>query len=56
MTIHVRAASSAADREACFAIRLAVSVDEQGVPAEAELDGHEPTATHLRRPPGLTRN
>jgi predicted GNAT family N-acyltransferase len=47
VTIHVRAASSAADREACFAIRIAVFVDEQGIPADAELDGHEPTATHL---------
>jgi predicted GNAT family N-acyltransferase len=47
VTIHVRAASSATDREACFAIRIAVFVDEQGVPADAELDGHEPAATHL---------
>jgi predicted GNAT family N-acyltransferase len=47
MTIHVRAADGAADREACFAIRIAVFVDEQGVPADAEFDGHEPTATHL---------
>ncbi|HEX6015488.1 MAG TPA: GNAT family N-acetyltransferase [Geminicoccaceae bacterium] len=61
MTVHVRAASSAADREACFAIRIAVFVDEQqGVPADAELDGHEPTATHLLafsggRPAGTLR-
>jgi predicted GNAT family N-acyltransferase len=43
----VRTAASPADRDACFAIRKTVFVDEQGVPAEAELDEHDAAATHL---------
>jgi predicted GNAT family N-acyltransferase len=43
----VRTAASPADRDACFAIRKAVFVDEQGVPAEVELDEHDAAATHL---------
>ena len=43
----VREAASEADRQACFAIRIEVFVGEQGVPREAELDQHEPAATHL---------
>jgi predicted GNAT family N-acyltransferase len=44
-TVHT--ATDPADREACFAIRIAVFVDEQGVPREAELDQHEASAVHL---------
>jgi predicted GNAT family N-acyltransferase len=43
----VRVAVDPADREACFAIRIAVFVEEQGVPREAELDRHEASAVHL---------
>jgi predicted GNAT family N-acyltransferase len=42
----IRIAASA-EREAAFALRLAVFCDEQGVPREAELDEHEDGATHL---------
>jgi predicted GNAT family N-acyltransferase len=60
VTINVRTATGPADREACFAIRVAVFVDEQGVPAAAELDGHELAAIHLLalnggRPAGTLR-
>lgn len=60
MTPLVRTAETAADREACFAIRRQVFVDEQGVALEAELDAHDATATHLlalidRRPVGAMR-
>jgi predicted GNAT family N-acyltransferase len=56
----VRTAASPADRDACFAIRKAVFVDEQGVPAEVELDEHDAAATHLlalagNRPVGTMR-
>ena len=43
----VRTAADPADRAACFAIRVAVFVEEQGVPREAELDQHEASAVHL---------
>jgi predicted GNAT family N-acyltransferase len=39
--------ADAADRDAAFALRLAVFGDEQGVPREAELDEHEDAATHV---------
>jgi predicted GNAT family N-acyltransferase len=60
VTINVRTATGPADCEACFAIRIAVFVDEQGVRANAELDEHEATATHLLalaegRPAGTLR-
>ncbi len=45
--IVVREAASAADRQACFAIRIAVFVEEQGVALHEELDQHDATATHL---------
>ena len=38
---------SEGDLAACFAIREAVFVREQGVPAELELDEYDETATHL---------
>jgi predicted GNAT family N-acyltransferase len=43
----IRGTVTKADREACFAIRVAVFVDEQGVPLDEELDEHDRTATHL---------
>jgi predicted GNAT family N-acyltransferase len=39
--ILIRTATERADREACFAIRLGVFVEEQGVPRAAELDEHD---------------
>lgn len=44
--IEVRRATSQADWEACKAIRFAVFVDEQGVPAEIELDEKDADARH----------
>ena len=46
-TTTVRTVTNPVDREACFAIRIAVFVDEQGVPREAELDSYEANAVHL---------
>jgi predicted GNAT family N-acyltransferase len=43
----VRTAAGDADRAACFAIRVAVFVNEQGVAMREELDTHDATATHL---------
>ena len=39
--------ASRAERDAAFALRLAVFCDEQGVPRELELDAHEDVATHV---------
>lgn len=60
MTPLVRTAETADDREACFAVRREVFVEEQGVALEAELDAHDATATHLlalvdERPVGAMR-
>jgi len=38
---------TAAEREAVFAIRMTVFVEEQGVPAEEELDAYDVTAAHF---------
>ncbi|MFC8292715.1 GNAT family N-acetyltransferase [Streptomyces sp. NPDC057242] len=35
------------DREACFAIRREVFVEEQGVPRELEYDAYDATAVHV---------
>lgn len=35
------------DRDACFALRVEVFVDEQGVPKEIEIDEHEDDAVHI---------
>ena len=43
----VRLAASEADRQACFAIRIAVFVEEQGVALREELDEHDAAATQL---------
>ncbi|MCS0636415.1 GNAT family N-acetyltransferase [Streptomyces sp. LP05-1] len=43
----VREARDEADRRACFAVRRAVFVTEQGVPEELEYDAHDATAVHV---------
>ncbi len=43
----IRIATDPAERAQCMAIRVAVFVDEQGVPADEELDQHDAAATHL---------
>jgi predicted GNAT family N-acyltransferase len=45
--IEVREARDDAEREAALALRHAVFVDEQGVPAELEVDEHDEAALHL---------
>jgi len=35
-----------AAREAAYAIRYAVFVEEQGIPAELEIDDYDPIAEH----------
>ncbi|MFE5731060.1 GNAT family N-acetyltransferase [Streptomyces sp. NPDC056528] len=35
------------DREACFAVRREVFVEEQGVPKELEYDAYDATAVHV---------
>ncbi|WP_086826007.1 GNAT family N-acetyltransferase [Streptomyces sp. NRRL B-24572] len=43
----VREAVGTDDRDACFAVRRAVFVDEQGVPQEIEYDTYDETAVHV---------
>ncbi len=43
----LRAARGSVELEACFAIRLAVFVGEQGVPAEEEMDELDDAALHF---------
>ncbi|MFC8507072.1 GNAT family N-acetyltransferase [Streptomyces sp. NPDC057411] len=43
----VREAAAAEDREACFAVRREVFVEEQGVPQELEYDSYDATAVHV---------
>ncbi|MEX0171614.1 GNAT family N-acetyltransferase [Streptomyces sp. LMG1-1-1.1] len=43
----VREAAEPADREACFAVRREVFVEEQGVPQELEYDTYDATAVHV---------
>ncbi|MFF8602983.1 GNAT family N-acetyltransferase [Streptomyces sp. NPDC015232] len=43
----VREAAGPADREACFAVRREVFVEEQGVPRELEYDPYDETAVHV---------
>lgn len=43
----VRPAQSEQERQAAFALRLRVFVQEQGVPADEELDDLDETATHV---------
>ncbi len=39
--------TTTAEREAVFALRMTVFVEEQGVPAAEELDAHDVTAVHV---------
>ncbi|MGW9439479.1 GNAT family N-acetyltransferase [Streptomyces sp. NPDC055607] len=43
----VREVLADADREACFAVRREVFVEEQGVPKELEYDAYDATAVHV---------
>ncbi|WP_030693468.1 GNAT family N-acetyltransferase [Streptomyces globisporus] len=43
----VREALGDEDREACFAVRREVFVEEQGVPQEIEYDTYDATAVHV---------
>ncbi|MGW4161039.1 GNAT family N-acetyltransferase [Streptomyces sp. NPDC004788] len=43
----VREAVRRADRDACFAVRREVFVEEQGVPQEIEYDTYDETAVHV---------
>ncbi|MEV6794642.1 GNAT family N-acetyltransferase [Streptomyces sp. NPDC051320] len=43
----VRVVSDPAGLAACFAVRKAVFVDEQGVPADIEYDAHDADAVHV---------
>ncbi|MFF2654666.1 GNAT family N-acetyltransferase [Streptomyces sp. NPDC058045] len=43
----VRVTEGAGDREACFAVRREVFVEEQGVPPEVEYDEYDAGAVHL---------
>ncbi|MFC9705457.1 GNAT family N-acetyltransferase [Streptomyces sp. NPDC056943] len=43
----VREAAGPEDREACFAVRREVFVEEQGVPQELEYDTYDTTAVHV---------
>ncbi|MFE8937671.1 GNAT family N-acetyltransferase [Streptomyces sp. NPDC007872] len=43
----VREVLGDADREACFAVRREVFVEEQGVPKELEYDAYDATAVHV---------
>ena len=45
-TIHVRSVSRESDWQAVKALRIAVFVDEQGLPADVEFDVYDATATH----------
>src|SRR5690349_18390179 len=43
----VRVVQSNAELESCFALRMRVFVDEQGVPPWEEVDHYDETATHF---------
>ncbi|MEU7021084.1 GNAT family N-acetyltransferase [Streptomyces sp. NPDC046203] len=43
----MREITGPADRDACFAVRREVFVEEQGVPADEEFDAYDETATQL---------
>jgi len=45
--VTIRPAVTHADREACFAVRMRVFVEEQAVPEEEELDHHDADAAHF---------
>ena len=43
----IRVATTEPEREAAFAVREAVFVDEQGIDRALDFDGHDEAATHL---------
>ena len=45
--MEIRAIQSEAEREACYRLRMAVFVDEQGVPPWEEMDADDETALHI---------
>jgi predicted GNAT family N-acyltransferase len=47
MAITIRPAQSNADREGCYAARMEVFVEEQGVPPWEEVDSDDETALHF---------
>jgi predicted GNAT family N-acyltransferase len=47
MSFRISIASTPEARAACVALRIEVFVDEQRIPRELELDGHEEVATHF---------
>ena len=47
MTVDVRRAAGPDEVAAALALRAAVFIDEQGVPLEEEIDGHDDEALHL---------
>ena len=47
MSLTVSVVQTPADREACYAIRQAVFVQEQAVPLELEMDEYDDAATHF---------
>lgn len=47
MSLEIRRARDGSDRDAAMALRQAVFVDEQGVPAETEADALDSRAIHL---------
>jgi predicted GNAT family N-acyltransferase len=47
LAYEVREVAGTADRDACFAVRREVFVEEQGVTAEEEYDTYDETAVHL---------
>ncbi|WP_436924757.1 GNAT family N-acetyltransferase [Halosimplex amylolyticum] len=47
MSVDVRVAESAADRENALAVRREVFIEEQGVPEDVEMDGEDDDAVHF---------
>jgi len=47
MSLDVRVADDAADREDAFAVRREVFIEEQGVPEDIEMDGKDDEAIHF---------
>jgi predicted GNAT family N-acyltransferase len=47
MEITIRRIADDAEREACYAVRMKVFVEEQGVPPWEEIDSYDDTAQHF---------
>ena len=45
--LEVQLVETEVERQAAFAVRMRVFVEEQGVPVEEELDDHDATAIHV---------